>query len=590
MHTVTHRLTSLRELMRKHNIDAYLILSGDSHKTKYTPGYWRTREWISGFTGSAGTVVVTANDAGLWTDGRYTIQAEIELKDSGIQLHQQVPGAISYTQYIANVMPHGGKLGFDGRTLSVSDLEAINQALDGNTVTYYTQDIINEIWRDRPPLTTQPAFEHKLHFAGKTAAEKLQDVRASMKEKGYTAYLVTALDDIAWLLNIRGADVPYIPVVYAYALITEDSAHVFINPSQTLAVAHKLTAQGFTLHAYTALPTYLHSFTTHKLYYNSTNTNIQISQAIPQSISIENKNDMDIIPSLKAIKTATELANIKDAYISEGIAMVKTLAWLSKVFIQEKQPVSESDIAQVLKDFRSMQPHYLCDSFHTIAAYGANASQVHYKTNGDSLQHEGLLLIDTGGQYLNGTTDTSRTIALGQLTNDMKRDYTLVLKGHIALCRAKFPRGTSGSVLDAIVRQYLWEAGENFAHSTGHGIGYCLSVHEGPQHIAYWHASENLSPGMLISNEPGIYKKGRYGIRTESVLLVVDDCSNSETTFYSFENLTHCPIDTQAIDMTMLTTTEREWLNNYNHSVYMTLSPHLTGNEREWLTNATKPI
>ena len=594
---ITERITALRRLMRKNGLDAYIVPSGDAHRTGYVPVYWRTREWISGFTGSAGTLVVTADSAGLWTDSRYFIQAAQELEGTGIELHKMgEPGVKSYKQYLADILPIHGKLGFDGRVISAMEFDDIKTILKDKIVAcFYQNDLVGELWIDRPLLPSKPAFEHKPAFAGKSTADKLNDVRAKMMEKKYTAYLVSALDDIAWLLNIRGMDTPYLPVVYAYAVITIKGAHVFVDSAKIADVSAKLTSQGITLHEYTELPRLLSIISTDKLYYNSAKTNVLLSETIPDDVITVNKHTEDIIPLLKAVKTNEELANIRNAFVKDGIVLVKTLKWLDeeadKVTPSAELPVSEVDVVRTVEKFRKEQPHYLCCSFLTTSAYCENAAIVHYKAvgNGAALRKEGLFLLDTGAQYLDGTTDTTRTVALGPLTDEMKRDFTLVLKGHIALARAKFLSGTSGAGLDILAKLPLWESRQSFNHGTGHGIGYCLSVHEGPQIISP-SPSPELSPGMLLSNEPGLYKEGRYGIRTENVLLVVEDQKNEHGTFLSFENITHCPIDLRAIDLTVLTDTERDWLNSYHRRTYETLSPHLSEDECAWLKAATRQI
>ncbi|MCL2215605.1 MAG: aminopeptidase P family protein [Defluviitaleaceae bacterium] len=587
MHSLGN-LAGLRELMREKNLDAYVIPSGDAHANGYVADYWRGREWFSGFTGSAGTVVVTAEKAGLWTDGRYFIQAAKQLTGTGIDLYKSgQPNVQEYTKFLADNLPQNANLGFDGRVVTAGEFSKIKDALNEKSVVYsYQDDLIGQLWKNRPSFPVEPAFEHAPEFAGALASEKLKSVRAKMKEKNITAYLVPSLDDIAWLLNIRGRDIPNLPVVYAYALITDAEAHIFIDPAKISGLSAKLAAQGFSFHAYDALPKFLITLSTLNLYYNPAKTNTLLAKAIPKNIKIA-KGD-DILPAIKSVKSEAELANIKNAFVKEGVALVKTLKWLDEC-VADSRPLVEGDVVRALQKFRREQAHYLCDAFPTISAYGENAAQAHYNSGetGAAIKPEGFLLIDTGGQYLDGTTDTTRTIALSEPTDEMKRDYTLVLKGHIALSRVIFPTGTLGSALDAIARVPLWEIGQNYNHGTGHGLGYCLSVHEGPQNISPRPNSVALLPGMLLSNEPALYKESRYGIRTENILLVTE---NQKTAFLSFENLTHCPIDTKAIDSALLAETEREWINAYHRRTFETLSPYLDTGEKAWLEKATLPL
>ncbi|MCL1843875.1 MAG: aminopeptidase P family protein [Defluviitaleaceae bacterium] len=650
------KIAALRVLMEERGIDAYIIPSGDAHASEYTADYWQSRRWLSGFTGSAGVVVVTRHEAGLWTDGRYFLQAERELAGSGIMLYksgeQNVP---TYQAFLAEKIPAGGTIGFDGRILTASEFKQIKSALrncpkinftqsagflsqceegkppraggtqgfsdeavrqkdkecvkfiDGQflkektPVFSYKDDLIGKLWKNRPQIPTEKAFEHAPAFAGKSAAAKLDAVREKMKEKKITAYLVTALDCVAWLLNLRGRDISNFPVIYAYVLVTETEAYIFADFIKIAEVSGKLTAMGFTIHEYDALPEFLQNLKTGKLYYNALYTNVLLAESVPKNCDAKNalKPAEDIIPLLKCTKTKEEIENVKTAYIRESLVIVKTLKWLDETI--GKQPITEADVSRYITNLRQGLPRYLCDSFNTIAAYGENAALSHYNPGetGETLQQSGFMLIDTGGNYLDGTTDTTRTVCLGDISDEMKNDFTLVLKGNIALSRAVFPKGTTGSALDVIARQPLWFDFQNYNHGTGHGIGYCLNVHEGPHNIAQHHNPVALAPGMLVTNEPGIYKKGRYGIRTENVLLVrkcrsSPGAGNTELDatgiFLEFEVLTFCPFDQRAIMPEKLTQIERDWLNAYHEKTYKTLSPHLNNEERDWLKNATRPL
>ena len=585
------KLTALRAQMKERGLDGYVITSGDAHSSEYVSPYWRVREWLSGFTGSSGLVVVTATKAGLWTDGRYFIQAAKELEGTGIDLYKVgEPDVPKYTEFLKENLPPEGRLGFDGRTVTATEYGALKKQLK-NISFAYQEDIAGNLWAARPPLPHGEAFEHEQKFAG--TVNKLQVVRDKMKEKKITTYLIVALDDIAWLTNIRGTDIPSTPVVYAYALITEKDAHLFIDlkkvPKQLEA---KLITQGFTLNDYHALTAKLRTMPTGgKLLYNGKKTNVLLSEAIPSGIKLATKPEMDIIPLLKAIKSDEELANIKNAYTKESIVIVKMLKWLEDSMHLNKH-LTEIDVVKFLSEKRLEQAYCLGDSFPTIAAYGANAAQMHYRVEnmGAQIKYEGFLLVDTGGQYLDGTTDTTRTIPMGELTQEMIKDFTLVLKGHINLASAVFLKGTTGHALDILARQPLWMEHQNYRSGTGHGIGYCLGVHEGPQNIAQLSNTVALAPGMLVTNEPGVYKEGKYGIRTENVLLVQELTKNDDGTFYNFTPITYCPINTSAIDKSILSQSELEYLNTYHKKVYETLAPLLTPDEGAWLKRVTKEI
>jgi len=566
------KLAALRSLMKERGLDAYIVSGGD------------VRKWISGFTGSAGTVVVTLTEAGLWTDGRYFIQAEQELAGTAIHLYKMgEPGVPAYEAFLLEKLPEGGKLGFDGKIMSAAEFDRLKKQLDPKKLTYvYQEDLIGTLWADRPALPCHPVFEHPPKFAGLSAAEKLRAVREKMKESGITAYLVSALDNIAWLLNIRGQDIPNTPVVNAYVLITEKDAHVFIDPAKVEDIAGKLSAQGFMLHSYETITDKLKALKDESIYYNRNVTNVLLSEGAI-SDALKYVDTRDIITFLKGVKSEAELANIRNAYIKEGAAMTKLLKWLDDS-ISAGDMLTEDDVEKKLQGFRRQQADYLYDSFGTISAYGANAAQAHYKHKGTgaTLQPKGFFLLDTGGQYLDGTTDTTRTVVLGDLTDEMKRDFTLVLKGHIALSCAVFLKGTTGQGLDMLARQPILQSCQNYNHGTGHGIGYCLNVHEGPYGISH-RSDVALEPGMLLANEPAIYKAGRYGIRTENSIVVKELCQNADGTFYNFETVTYCPYDTRAINVEMLTQAEKDFVNTYHTKVLEVLSPTLTVDEQAWL-------
>ena len=586
------KLQKLRNLMKERGLDAYIITNGDAHSSEYVTGHWKALAWFSGFTGSNGTVVVTHAEVGLWTDGRYFIQAEKQLAGTGISLFKMgMPGVPEFKEYLARELPHSGKLGFNGRVMSMKDYEELDGALKEKEITCaYTEDLIGLIWDDRPVLLTAPAFEHEPRFAGLSAAEKVAVVREEMEKHNVTAYLAVALDDVAWLMNIRGHDIPLVPVVNAFVLVTMDTAHVFIDYGKVSEFAGKLEAQGFTLHCYNELAGFLSTLPTEgKFLYSPDKTNMLLIEALPKGLSIKSDLETDIIMGLKAVKSEVELSNSRNAYLKESAVLVRFIKWLKETL--NVSTLTEADAAKELTRLRTQQPDFLQDAFSTIAAYGPNAAESHYSPGavGDKIKPDGFFLIDTGGNYLDGTTDTTRTIPVGPLTDEMKRHFTLVLKGYLAVERAVFPKGTKGMQLDAFARMAMWEQGLDFRHGTGHGIGYCLCVHEGPQRIAP-KSKIDLEPGMLLSVEPGYYEAGAYGIRTENIVEVYKHSETEYGKFYGFKPLLFCPIDTSAIATEFLNDQELSQLNSYHQKTYELLLPLLTEDERAWLYEATRPI
>jgi len=577
------KLQALRKKMQDCGVDAYIVNTGDAHGSSWTAGHWGGKAWLTGFTGSAGTIVVTQSEGTLWTDGRYFIQAERELAGTDVTLQKMgVPGVPKYHEYIKEKLANGGTIGFDGGAMTYTNHTELMEKL-GDAFTYEFSDLLGEIWQERPPMSSAPAFEHPPQFAGLSAADKLAQVREKMVASNIDTYLVTGLEDFAWLLNIRGRDLPGTPVVYGFLLITMDAATIFIDREKISDFATKLTAQGFTIANYSDLAKALSELPGGKILFNSKKTNTNLAHAIPTEIVRETETE-DIITDLKAQKSAVEIANMRNAYLKESAALVRIVKWVDDN-IKTGKTFTEDDVSNTLTDFRKELPDYICDSFPAIAAYAGNGAQAHYRHvgAGDTVQADGLLLLDTGGQYMDGTTDTTRTMAVGPLTEEMKRDFTAVLKGHIALNRAVFLKDTTGHALDMLARQPVLAILENYRHGTGHGIGYCLSVHEGPQGVASRHTDVVLVPGMVISNEPAIYKEGKYGVRTENALVVTELATNNNGEFYHFENLTFCPYDVRAIDPAMLSQDEKDYINAYHGEVQEKLAPLLTAEEAAWL-------
>lgn len=584
------RIQMLRERMKACGIDAYIVPSSDPHQSEYVADHYASRAFITGFTGSSGTAVITQSEAGLWTDGRYFIQAENQLKNTGITLFRMgEKGVPTLFDYLNEQLPNGATIGFDGRVISLTYYKQLTQATKGKGFAFDGDyDLIGDIWDDRPEVPTTPVILHDVKYAGKTREEKIQDVRQRMAALGATHYLLCGLDDIAWLLNIRGQDIPYNPLTIAYVVITTDSVHLFIDGRKlTDPVREALEESHITLHPYDDIERYLETVKEGRVLLDPSKTNLKLYRRI--AVEVIERND--ITTELKAIKNETELKNLRHVMIRDGIAMVKFIRWLKETV--KARPISEIEAAERLDSLRAEDPLFVNPSFATISAYGSNAAMPHYHAtpqNHSMIQPKGFYLVDSGGQYYDGTTDITRTIAVGPLTPEEKHDFTLVLKGMIQLSRQKFIYGATGSTLDVLARSAMWNEGIDFKHGTGHGVGFFLNVHEGPHRISMAPNRVKLEPGMITSNEPGIYKEGRYGIRTENLLVVQQAEANEFGQFLEFETLTLCPIDLEALEIESLTIEERRWLNDYHQYVYDKLSPYLNGADLHFLQEATRAI
>lgn len=589
---IKDRVEALRKLMKENKMDAYIIPSFDAHQSEYVADYWKSRQWISGFTGSAGTVVITLEDAGLWTDGRYYIQAEKQLEGSGIRLFKAAePGVPSYIAWLRDVLKEGSNVGFDGNVFSVDMVKDMEKEFKTKKIKLKIQkDLINELWKDRPEMPKGSVFLHDVKYAGKSRTQKLSEVRAEMKNKNANHYLLTSLDDIAWLLNIRGNDVPNNPVVIANVIVAQDKCYLFLDSSKvTKDVKLEVEAEGVKLKEYNDIEEFLQGLKSKDAVLFDTNkTNICLYNAINvDTTKIESPN---ITTNLKAIKNEIELENLKCCEIQDGVAMVKFIKWLKTSV--DKEEITEISAADKLEGFRKEIELFAGLSFDTIAGYKDHAAMMHYKASEETqytLKNEGFFLVDSGGQYFNGTTDTTRTIVLGKLTEEEKRDYTLVLKANIGLSSAKFLEGCTGGNLDVLARQPIWQYGLDYKCGTGHGVGFFLNVHEGPQSLR---TSNNIKieKGMVITNEPGIYKEGKFGIRTENMMIVLEDKKTEFGRFLKFEAITYCPIDLDGINKDMLTELEKQWLNTYHKDVYTKLTPYLDEEERIWLEKETRGI
>ena len=590
--SIKERIHALRMTFRPNNIKAFIIPSTDPHLSEYVAPYWMSREWISGFTGSAGTVVILMDKAGLWTDSRYFLQAEKELEGSGITLYKEMlPETPSITKFLCQNLKPGESVSIDGKMFSVQQVEQMKEDL----APYQLQvnlfgDPLKNIWKDRPSMPDAPAFIYDVKYAGKSCGEKVAAIRTELKKKGIFALFLSSLDEIAWTLNLRGSDVHCNPVIVSYLLVTQDEVVYFISPEKiTQEVNEYLQEQQVSLRKYDEAESFLNSFTGENILIDPKKTNYAIYSAINPACKVVRGESP--VTLLKAIRNEQEIAGIHHAMQRDGVALVKFLKWLEASVLSGKE--TELSVDRKLHEFRAAQPLYMGESFDTIAGYKEHGAIVHYSATEESdvtLQPKGFLLLDSGAQYLDGTTDITRTIALGELTEEEKTDYTLILKGHIALAMAKFPAGTRGAQLDVLARMPIWSHGMNFLHGTGHGVGHFLSVHEGPQSIRMNENPIVLQPGMVTSNEPGVYKAGSHGIRTENLTLVCKDKEGMFGEYFKFETITLCPICKKGIIKEMLTAEEVKWFNDYHRTVYEKLSPSLNEEEKKWLLEATKAI
>lgn len=589
---IPERLKSFRAFMEKYDLHAFIVPSSDPHLSEYPASHWASREWISGFSGSAGTIVITREKAGLWTDSRYFLQAEQELRGSGIDLFKDgLLTTPTYTEWLIQELQHSNTVGIDGKVFSAKDASALKTNLSAEGINLQSElDPFDSIWNDRPEIPTNPIFTLPLEFSGKSAREKINDIRSFLTTKRLDSILIATLDTVAWLFNIRGNDVKCNPVAVGYAYISQSEAILFTNPKKiTLEVRSELSKEGVTLGEYDKIFDFVKSRETEKICITSNKLSFTLRNAIPStSVVADIASPIDL---MKSKKNEVEIEGFRNAMQRDGVALVRFLMWLEKDVVSDN--LTELDIVHKLIEFRSQQALYVGESFDTIAGYMGNGAIVHYHVNPENpanLKPKGLVLVDSGAQYFDGTTDITRTIALGELTDEMKKDYTLVLKGHIALATAQFPQGTRGNQLDVLARQFLWNDSLNYLHGTGHGIGHFLNVHEGPQSIRMEENPTTLELGMVTSNEPGLYRANKHGIRIENLILTQKESTSDFGDFYSFETLTLCPIDTTPIVKELMTEKELAWLNNYHKTVYAKLSPSLTEEEKTWLESKTKEI
>ena len=589
---IKKRIEDLRQWMARQQVGAFIIPSTDPHLSEYVAPHWQSREWISGFTGSAGTVVVTRSEAGLWTDSRYFLQAASQLQGTDIDLYKEMlPETPSIAEFLCQHLQAGEAVGIDGSVFSMQEAFRLEKELNEKQIRLRSlSDPMKSIWSDRPALPQVPAYIYETKYAGKTCTEKLKSIREEMKRQEVDTLLVSALDEIAWTLNLRGSDVHCNPVVVSYLLIGMEDAHYFIHPQKlNEEVCNYLEDNHVTCHPYESICAYLAEQKDLHILLTPDKTNYAIYTAASRSCHVTEAPSP--VALLKAVRNEQEIEGLRAAMQRDGVALVKFLQWLETAVPQGGQ--TEMSVTRKLHDFRAEQPLYMGESFDTIAGYGPHAAIVHYKATPETdapLQPRGFLLLDSGAQYLDGTTDITRTIALGALTEEEKTDYTLILKGHIDLAMAVFPEGTRGAQLDVLARMPIWKHRMNFLHGTGHGVGHFLNVHEGPQSIRMNENPVALRPGMLTSNEPGVYKAGSHGIRTENLMLTVPAGEGLFGRYLEFETVTLCPICTRGIIRELLTQEEIDWLNDYHQMVYEQLSPLLNEDERNWLKQACESI
>lgn len=591
---INARLASLREVMRREHLAAFIFPSTDAHQSEYVAAHWQGREWISGFNGSAGTAVVTMNGAALWTDSRYFLAAEEQLKGTEYQLMKlKIPGTPSIAEWIAQQVADvdSPEVGVDGMVNSYHFTVGLMEELRklGGITVRTNFDPLEQIWTNRPAIPENVVELHPMKYAGEELSSKISRIRQALRKRHADGMLVSALDDIAWTLNLRGTDVHCNPVFVAYLLVASDKVSLFVDEKKlTAEVRAYLESNHVSIYKYNKVEEGLKAYGEYNILLDGDETSYFLWKAVRCHEIIAEKSP---IPAMKAIKNATEIQGYRNAMLRDGVAMVKFLKWLKPAV--EKGGQTEISIDEKLTGLRAQQDLFRDISFDTIAGYGAHGAIVHYEATPETdipLKPEGFLLLDSGAQYLDGTTDITRTIALGPVTEEMKHIYTLVLKAHIQLELVKFPDGASGTQLDAVARECMWREGLNFLHGTGHGVGSYLNVHEGPHQIRMEYMPAPLRAGMTLTDEPGLYLAGKFGVRTENTILISDYMETEFGKFLQMEPLTWCPIDKTPIDTSIMLPEEIEWLNHYHQLVYEKLSPFLDEDEKNWLKNATEPL
>lgn len=593
---VPERITALRALMAEHGYDIYLVPTDDNHQSEYVGEHFKARAFITGFTGSAGTAVITQTEAGLWTDGRYFIQAANQLKGSGIKLFKMgEPDVPTVVEYIGKSIPQGGKLGFDGRVVAMGiglELEKAVASKKGSID--YSKDLIEHIWADRPPISERPAFALGEEYAGESTADKLSRIREEMKKQDCNVHIMASLDDICWTTNLRGNDIEYFPLLLSYAIVTLEGMKLYVDERKlTLEMKEKLMKAGISLRPYNSVYEDVKALPSDStIWVDPARLNYALYTNLPKDAKVVKKANPTVL--MKAMKNDTEIQNIIKAHIKDGVAVTKFMYWLKKNV--GRTEITEMSAAEKLEEFRKEQKGYLGQSFAPICGSGEHGAIVHYSATPETnvpVVTDGLFLTDTGGGYMEGSTDITRTFAFGNLSDRMKDDFTTVLLCNLRLARAVFLYGTCGFNLDILARMPAWERGIDYNHGTGHGVGYLMNIHEGPCGFRIkLRESERqaIEPGMVITDEPGIYIEGSHGIRTENELLVRKGQKTPYGQFLYFETITYAPIDLDAVNIEMLTAEDKKQLNEYHAKVYETVAPHLNEDEKEWLKQYTRAI
>lgn len=593
---VSERVAKLRALMAEKGIDAYVVPTADFHQSEYVGEHFKARKFITGFSGSYGTAVIAKDDAGLWTDGRYFFQATNELEGSGVRLMKMfVDDTPSVTEYLAENVPEGGKVAFDGRVLAVDEGKEFEEALSPkNIMIDYSEDLIDQIWEDRPPLSDKPAFFLEEKYSGESSAHKLERVREVMKKNGATVHVIASLDDTGWLLNIRGDDIDFFPLLLSYSIVRMDGVDLYVDDSKLNDQIHEELAKvNVTIHPYNDIYEDIKKLdASETCLIDPMKMNYALYKSIPCKI-VEAANPTIL---MKAMKNPVELENIKEAHIKDGIAITKFMYWIKTRY--DKEDITELSSADKLTSLRAAQEGYIRDSFEPLCAFADHAAMMHYSPSKETdvvLKEGAMFLNDTGGGYYEGSTDITRTFILGSIDQDMKKYFTAVVRAMMNLSRANFLYGCHGYNLDVLVRQPIWDLNIDFQCGSGHGVGYLGNVHEPPTGFRWYivpskNEHHQLEEGMVITDEPGIYEDGKFGIRIENEFIVRKGEKNKYGQFMHFETITFAPIDLDGIDPEEMTKSEREWLNNYHKDVYEKIGPHLTDEEREWLKEYTRAI
>lgn len=593
---VSERVAKLRTLMAEKGIDAYVVPTADFHQSEYVGEHFKARKFITGFSGSYGTAVIAKDDAGLWTDGRYFFQATNELEGSGVRLMKMfVDDTPSVTEYLAETVPEGGKVAFDGRVLAVDEGKEFEEALSPkNIMIDYSEDLIDQIWEDRPPLSDKPAFFLEEKYSGESSAHKLERVREVMKKNGATVHVIASLDDTGWLLNIRGDDIDFFPLLLSYSIVRMDGVDLYVDDSKLNDQIHEELAKvNVTIHPYNDIYEDIKKLdASETCLIDPMKMNYALYKSIPCKV-VEAANPTIL---MKAMKNPVELENIKEAHIKDGIAITKFMYWVKTRY--DKEAITELSSADKLTSLRAAQEGYIRDSFEPLCAFADHAAMMHYSPSKETdvvLKEGAMFLNDTGGGYYEGSTDITRTFILGSIDQDMKKYFTAVVRAMMNLSRANFLYGCHGYNLDVLVRQPIWDLNIDFQCGSGHGVGYLGNVHEPPTGFRWYivpskNEHHQLEEGMVITDEPGIYEDGKFGIRIENEFIVRKGEKNKYGQFMHFETITFAPIDLDGIDPEEMTKSEREWLNNYHKDVYEKIGPHLTDEEREWLKEYTRAI